>query len=153
MEEGQQRDEPRDLSLPWLGWTPAAAGGDMEQEDGRVRESELIARSANGDDPFERLLDDHVDEVWKLAFHLLPDHHEAEDVVHDTFVRARRGLHGFRGDCPFRSYLLTICRNRCRDILEKRRRREREVSWDGPAQGRPGRVDGDEQHPDPASQG
>jgi RNA polymerase sigma-70 factor (ECF subfamily) len=72
--------------------------------------------------------------VWKLAFHLLQDHYEAEEVVQDTFVKALRALRSFRGDCPFRTYLLTICRNRSRDALEQRRRRQmREVlSGDDP---------------------
>lgn len=107
----------------------------MRNEEEHEPEHELIARSVAGDErAFERLLLDHISEVWKLAFHLLQDHYEAEEVVQDTFLRAQHALARFRGDCPLRSYLLAICRNRCRDALEQRRRRQtREVlSWDDP---------------------
>lgn len=123
-------------------------GRQMEIQDEGTPERDLIARVIGGDErAFERILLDHIQEVWRLAFHMLQDHHEAEEVVQDTFVKARRALHGFRGDCPFRSYLLSICRNRCRDELERRKRkRANEVSWDAPVALSGRDVDLEEEH-------
>lgn len=41
---------------------------------------------------------------------------DLDDVVQDTFVRAFRGLEGFRGQCQFRTWLLTIGANTLKDL-------------------------------------
>ncbi len=52
-----------------------------------------------------------------------------EDLVQDTFVRAFRALHRFRGQCQFRTWLLTIGANLLRDS-RRRAKRRRMVSLD-----------------------
>jgi len=50
-----------------------------------------------------------------------------EDLVQDTFVRAFRAVNRFRGQCRFRTWLLTIGGNVLRDSV-RRAKRERVVS-------------------------
>lgn len=50
---------------------------------------------------------------------------DLDDLVQETLIRAFRGLGGFRGQCQFRTWLLTIGGNVLRD--EARRRRHRRV--------------------------
>ncbi|MEA5153216.1 RNA polymerase sigma factor [Raineyella sp.] len=45
--------------------------------------------------------------------------HEAEDVTQETFLRAVKGLDGFRGDCSMPTWLCRIARN---VFLSERRR-------------------------------
>jgi RNA polymerase sigma-70 factor (ECF subfamily) len=48
---------------------------------------------------------------------------DLDDVVQDTFVRAFRGLHGFRGQCQFRTWLLAIGANTLKDLGRRTARR------------------------------
>src|SRR3954454_16041194 len=63
-------------------------------------------------------------DVWHLAWFTLRDHHDAEDVVQETFLMAHRALGQYRRDGTLRPWLLTICRNACRDRLRSAQRRD-----------------------------
>src|SRR5688572_16497424 len=53
---------------------------------------------------------------------MVGDRHEAEDIAQDAFIRAYRGLAGFKGKSKFSSWLHQIALNLCRDHLKKRAR-------------------------------
>jgi RNA polymerase sigma-70 factor (ECF subfamily) len=63
-------------------------------------------------------------EVWRLASHLV-GREEADDVTQEVFLRAWRSLPGFRGEASARTWLLTIARNTCADVIRRARRRRR----------------------------
>ena len=69
---------------------------------------------------FERLVLVHLDSAYNLAHHLVRDADDAEDAVQEAFVRALRYFGGFRGESG-RAWLLSITRNACWNVLEKRR--------------------------------
>jgi RNA polymerase sigma-70 factor (ECF subfamily) len=48
---------------------------------------------------------------------------DADDVVQEAFVKAFRALHGFRGDAPFRPWLLSIVVNETHNLHRSARRR------------------------------
>ena len=56
----------------------------------------------------------------------------AQDVAQDTFLKAFRGLDGFRGDASFRTWVLTIAANTAKGALRRTIRR-RETALDGVA--------------------
>jgi RNA polymerase sigma-70 factor, ECF subfamily len=70
-------------------------------------------RAALGGDlrAFERLVERHRDVVFRVIARLLDDDAEAEDLTQDTFLRAFHRLERYRGDAPFRSWLLRIAHN------------------------------------------
>jgi RNA polymerase sigma-70 factor, ECF subfamily len=70
---------------------------------------------------FEQQALPHLDAAWSLAFWLMRDRADAEDVVQDAYVRALRGFAGFRGDA-IRPWLLAIVRNVAWRALAVRRR-------------------------------
>jgi RNA polymerase sigma-70 factor, ECF subfamily len=70
---------------------------------------------------FEQQALPHLDAAYSLAFWLMRDRADAEDVVQDAFIRALRGFEGFRGEA-MRPWLLAIVRNVAWRALAARRR-------------------------------
>jgi RNA polymerase sigma-70 factor (ECF subfamily) len=70
---------------------------------------------------FEQQALPHLDAAYSLAFWLMRDRADAEDVVQDAYIRALRGFDGFRGDA-IRPWLLAIVRNVAWRALAVRRR-------------------------------
>jgi RNA polymerase sigma-70 factor (ECF subfamily) len=91
---------------------------------GPVRErddAELVERTGRGElDAFEQLVDRHRPVVVRVAARIVGSH-EAEDVSQDAFLRAFHRLEHFRGDAPFRSWLLRITHNAALDHIRRRR--------------------------------
>src|SRR5215470_505992 len=59
---------------------------------------------------FERLAMPHMDAAFNLAFWLVRNQADAEDIVQDSYLRAFRAFHGFAGP-NFKPWLLAIVRN------------------------------------------
>ncbi len=99
--------------------------GVMSQASAFAREAlddaELVQRATRGElSAFEHLVDRHRPVVIRVAARIVgPD--EAEDVSQDAFLRAFHRLDQFRGDAPFRSWLLRITHNAALDHLGRRR--------------------------------
>ena len=86
-----------------------------------VADAELVARTTRGElGAFEQLVDRHRPVVVRVAARIVGSG-EAEDVSQDAFLRAFHRLDGFRGDAPFRSWLLRITHNAALDHLGRRR--------------------------------
>jgi RNA polymerase sigma-70 factor (ECF subfamily) len=84
-------------------------------------DAELVRRTTRGDlDAFEQLVDRHRPVVVRVAARIVGSH-EAEDVSQDAFLRAFHRLEHFRGDAPFRSWLLRITHNAALDHIGRRR--------------------------------
>jgi RNA polymerase sigma-70 factor (ECF subfamily) len=78
--------------------------------------------------------------TYTLAFRLTGDEDDARDVAQDVYLRAYRGLRGFRGDAQFTTWLYRITANCSSNLLARRARTRTEtLSDDAPV------VDG---HPD-----
>lgn len=74
------------------------------------------------------LVDRHHGVVYRLALSMVSDPDVAQDVAQDAFIKAFRGLGGFRGDAAFRTWLLTITANTARGTLRRSgRRRETDL--------------------------
>jgi RNA polymerase sigma-70 factor (ECF subfamily) len=81
----------------------------------------LVAGVTRGDlGAFEQLVERHRDVVVRVAARIVGEE-EAEDVSQDAFLRAFHRLERFRGDAPFRSWLLRITHNAALDHVARRR--------------------------------
>lgn len=78
-------------------------------------------RSAADSVGLEQIVADHADVVWRYAMGMLRDAADAEDVTQETFLRVHRNMDGFRGDAAMRTWIVSICRNLCLDLLRRRR--------------------------------
>jgi len=86
-----------------------------------LHDAELVRSTTRGDlSAFEQLVDRHRPVVVRVAARIVGSE-EAEDVSQDAFLRAFHRLEHFRGDAPFRSWLLRITHNAALDHLARRR--------------------------------
>jgi len=97
-------------------------------------ERELVRRMQAGDrDAFRDLVERYQRDVYGLAYDLCGNHHDAEDLSQDVFIKAYRAIGGFRADAKLGSWLYRITMNA--HIDGKRKRPVQVVSIDAPAAG------------------
>lgn len=72
---------------------------------------------------FDELVRRHADGLYAVVVRLCADRDEAEEVTQEAFLRAWRGLPGFRGDAQFFTWLYRIGVNEARRRADGRRRR------------------------------
>ncbi len=86
-------------------------------------DEELVARATAGDlDAFNQLVVRWERPIYALAYRTLGREEDARDVVQEAFLRAYRGLRGFKGEAKFSSWLYRITLNLCRDWMRRERR-------------------------------
>ena len=86
-------------------------------------DEELVAKTIGGDaDSFNELIHRWERPIYALAYRQIGREEDARDVCQDTFLRASRGLNGFRGQAKFSSWLYRIALNLCRDWMRRERR-------------------------------
>ena len=89
----------------------------------------LVDRARSGDAAaLDTLVARHYELAWRVALGVVRDGDLACDVVQDAFVKATRSLAGYRGDSPFRSWLMAIVKNQGLSALRSaNRRRESDI--------------------------
>jgi RNA polymerase sigma-70 factor (ECF subfamily) len=85
---------------------------------------ELFAAQDGDPTAFERFVQLTIGDVTRFC-HYLGDRDHVDDLVQDTYLRALRGLHTFRGDNTAQSWLITIARRACADSITHRQRARR----------------------------
>ena len=70
---------------------------------------ERVGRRAPG--AFEELVELTGRQVYTLAYRLVGDRHEAEDVAQEAYLRVYRSLKNFRGDSRFETWLHRVVAN------------------------------------------
>lgn len=76
-------------------------------------------------DTFPTFAEPHRQELKLHRYRMLGSLQDAEDVLQETFVKARGALEGFEGRAAFKSWLYRIATNTCLNALVKRSRRRR----------------------------
>ena len=88
-------------------------------------DEELVDRARAGEmEAMNQLVSRHHGSVYRVAFGILRDEDGAADVAQETFLKAVRGLKGFRGDSSFKTWILAIAANEARGVLRKAGRRK-----------------------------
>jgi RNA polymerase sigma-70 factor, ECF subfamily len=78
----------------------------------RDPDQRLVRATLNGDlRAFDGLVERHRDVVFRVAARIVGSDDAAEDVTQDAFLRAFHRLERYRGDAPFRTWLLRIAYN------------------------------------------
>lgn len=96
-------------------------GAPSPADQGTSTWSVLVQRAQRGDPAaFVRLTQEHQGAVFAFAVAQLGDPTEACDAAQEALVKAFRKLKTYRFEAPFRTWLLQITRNACRDQFRKR---------------------------------
>jgi RNA polymerase sigma-70 factor (ECF subfamily) len=84
-----------------------------------------VERARAGDtEAFRVLVERHSHALFRLAYRLTGNEHDAEDVVQEAFLKAYRRLDQFESRANFGSWLYRIAANCAVDVLRARTRRD-----------------------------
>ncbi|MDQ0288157.1 RNA polymerase sigma factor [Oligosphaera ethanolica] len=111
-------------------------------------DSTLIERFKAGDQAaFNQLVERHSGKAYQIAYGILGNREDAEEVAQDVFVRIYRALHNFRGDAEFTTWMYRIATNLAKNKYRwnKSRGSQKNMSIDAPLNGS---EDGDERYMD-----
>lgn len=87
------------------------------------QEDELVARSRDGDiDAFEELVSRYERKIYTIAYRLIGNYDDADDLTQEAFLRAFKSIKNFRGEASFQTWMCRIVTNVCRDEMRKRKR-------------------------------
>lgn len=110
--------------------TVTALAADLTTAAAPPTEGELLLRAQAGDmDAFGDLQARLTPAIRRFVWRLVGDHDEQEDVIQDSLIALYLNLDRVQPIEKLRPYLFRIVRNRCYDLLRKRRRRE-QISLD-----------------------
>lgn len=114
----KRREEP-------LSGTQRADPSPLPPAQGAEGTDEALARRAAAGDPgaFDALVVLYTDRVFAVAFRMLGDRAEAEDLAQEVFVTLYRALESFRGESKLSTWIYRITRNRCLNRLKFLKRR------------------------------
>jgi RNA polymerase sigma-70 factor (ECF subfamily) len=113
----------RSFDRAWTGpivpdWKVSAAPGPAEPSDeGGLQTADdaalIDACLAGRRDAFDIVVRRHQRQVYQLCYRFVGNHEDASDLAQDVFVRAYRGLRGFKGQSAFATWLYRIAVNVC----------------------------------------
>jgi RNA polymerase sigma-70 factor (ECF subfamily) len=91
-----------------------------------VSDEELVTRCKKelpaNTHSYEVLVQRHMDRVYYMAYRVVGNKEEAEEIAQDVFLKAYHGLKTFEQRASFSTWLYRITTNRALDSLEKTRR-------------------------------
>jgi RNA polymerase sigma-70 factor (ECF subfamily) len=61
----------------------------------------------------KELFEDYSDDILNYSLSLLKNYDDAKDAVQEVFIRFIKSQDSFRGECSYKTWLLTITRNYC----------------------------------------
>ncbi len=109
---------------------PARAERAAKTEHEACHDTELVRRfKEEGDETaFAEIMERYRDRLFSVAYAMLKNAADAEEVAQDTFIRAHRALADFRGDCSLATWLHQIALNRARNRYWYHFRRRRHLT-------------------------
>ncbi len=86
-------------------------------------EVSLLRASLGGEvEAWGEIVSRYKEAILGLCMGFLRNHPDAEDISHDTFIRAYENLHRYHMEKRFSTWIFTIASNLCRNRLRYRRR-------------------------------
>ncbi len=79
---------------------------------------------------FDVIVERHQRQVYQLCYRFAGNHEDASDLAQDVFIRAYRGLHSFKGQAAFSTWLYRIGVNVCLNRVGSRAQKAKWTSLD-----------------------
>jgi RNA polymerase sigma-70 factor (ECF subfamily) len=99
---------------------PAASNLKAERAQEAEEDRALVTRAQAGDvTAFRRLVERHQRRAFTIAFALVRDEHDANELVQDAFLRVFKSLSSFQGGSSFFTWLYRIITNLSIDLKRK----------------------------------
>jgi RNA polymerase sigma-70 factor (ECF subfamily) len=115
-------------------------------EEVAVSDAMAVEQTLGGDrDAYRVLVERHSRTVYRMAYRMMGNAYDAEDVVQESFLRAYQKLRQFAGNANFGTWVYRIAANYAIDRLRKRNTEEARRE-------RPSKTDEDSLEVDPLSQ-
>lgn len=87
-----------------------------------------IEKIINGDtNAFSILVERYKDLVYTLAIRMVKHKEEAEEITQDTFIKAYKFIHKFKGDSKFSTWIYRVAYNTCLDAIKKHKKLQSNV--------------------------
>jgi len=81
----------------------------------------LVEQARQGDGAaFRALIEQYKKKIYEVALDMTGNHHDAEDISQDVFLKAFRSLPGFRGRASVSTWLYRMTVNACIDRSRKK---------------------------------
>lgn len=77
---------------------------------------------------FEKIVETYVNDVRKIVFSYVKNHHTMEDITQEVFLSAYHNMNKFRGESSMRTWLLKIAINKSKDYLKSWHHRKIQVT-------------------------
>jgi len=98
-----------------------------------LTDSAIVTKARLGDaDAFRALVERHSRPLFRLAFRMTGNQHDAEDVVQESFLRAWRQLGRFDERASFGTWLYRIASNCSLDLMRSGKRRSADYQVEDP---------------------
>lgn len=89
-----------------------------------TEEQILVRRAKDGDLPaYDELIQRYQERIYATVYHMTANHEDANDLAQETFIKAFKALHSFKGDSSFYTWIYRIAVNRTINFLKQRRNR------------------------------
>lgn len=88
-----------------------------EKQNGKL----LMAAKAGDEHAFASLVHAYQDKVYSLAYYMTKNHHDAEDVAQEVFLKIWRALPSYRGEHEPDAWIMKIAKNACYDHLRQKK--------------------------------
>jgi RNA polymerase sigma-70 factor (ECF subfamily) len=96
-----------------------------------MTDAAAVSKARTGDaDAFRLLVDRHSRVIFRVAYRMTGNEHDADDVVQESFLRAYRQLRNFEERANFGTWLHRIAINCSLDLLRARSRADKHYGGD-----------------------
>ncbi len=68
---------------------------------------------------FEKIVEEHYRDIYKLAFIMIKDRNSAEDITQETFLKAKRYLNSFKSASSIKTWLYRIAMNEVKNFIKQ----------------------------------
>ena len=92
-----------------------------------LNEKQLLVKAKQGDSgAFSTLLEPYQKKIYNLAVRMLRNEQDAQDAGQEALLKMFRSLHTFKGEAALSTWVYSITKNTCLDILRKLKRKKEE---------------------------